>query len=194
MRKTNAKAAAGSKLRSMTEISAAEAVKLFHAAMCLDPDDPISLYAPIPEGFPDDVQAKDFLDYLKIYRDMVSEGEASGAAAYGPAHLDDFGTQLAHLREMENDADEQPALKEEWKKRLGTLTEMESIVYEVFISRRNEPLKALCDDKRIIDASRNRKKLAYKTIKQHLTTICLKLGVSDKKELAVKAHTQRPAT
>lgn len=68
------------KLKTMNDISAAEAVKLFHAAMALD-DEPTSLYAPIPKGFPKDIAAKDFIEQLLIYRDMWSEGEKSAAGA-----------------------------------------------------------------------------------------------------------------
>ena len=65
------------KLKTMNDISAARAVKLFHAAMVLDDGDPTSLYSPIPKGFPDDIAARDFLECLRLYSEMWREGEAS---------------------------------------------------------------------------------------------------------------------
>jgi DNA-binding CsgD family transcriptional regulator len=77
------KTASGMKLRTMNDISAAAAVQLFHACMVLDDCDPMSLYAPIPEAFPTDIAARDFLECLNLYREMWSEGEASAAGVFG---------------------------------------------------------------------------------------------------------------
>ena len=60
-------------LKTMNEISAAEAVKLFHASMHFD--DPIDLYAPTPKGFPGDMAARDFLECLKLYEEMWAIGQ-----------------------------------------------------------------------------------------------------------------------
>lgn len=56
------------KLKTMNDISAAAAVKLFHAAMLFDYECPEESGTVIPEGFPQDITAKDFMDSLAVYR------------------------------------------------------------------------------------------------------------------------------
>jgi len=70
------------KLKTMNEISAAEAVKLFEASMNFPGGehwgDPEEDYLPITKGFPLDVAARDFLDCLKLYREWYMDSESYG--------------------------------------------------------------------------------------------------------------------
>ena len=85
------------KLRIMNEISAAEAVKLFHAAMVLEYDATVDLYCVNPEGFPKDIAAKDFMESLMLYRQMWMDGIDSGPNPY-------FAFEERMAEEVENAA------------------------------------------------------------------------------------------
>ena len=63
------------KLKTMNEISAAEAAKLFHAARNFACDGyPGDNYCLWPEYFPKDIEARDFLQCLDLYSRMYSDG------------------------------------------------------------------------------------------------------------------------
>ena len=106
------------KLKTMNEISAAEAVKLFHA--CMHFDDPGDMYAPIPEGFPGDIAARDFLECLKSYQEMWAFGQVDDYL--------DFEDQMVEQTQVAADVSEQD---------LEELTPREK---EVFLLRKNERL------------------------------------------------------
>ena len=64
------------KLKTANEISAAEAVKSFHAAWVLDAT---GQYCLIPESFPQDIGAKNFMESLTLYRRLRSKQRAEPA-------------------------------------------------------------------------------------------------------------------
>jgi DNA-directed RNA polymerase specialized sigma24 family protein len=67
------------KMKTMNEISAAEAAKLF-IACCRDlapdffRDDPYQVNWTDPKAFPKDIVAGEFLDYLKLYSELCGYG------------------------------------------------------------------------------------------------------------------------
>ena len=87
----------------MNEISAAEAVKLFDAAMGIkvkhDPYN-IAWLCPNPSGFPKDIAAKDFMESLKLYREMWLESIEFSAArqrVFAGLYAGDYDEQRSQL-------------------------------------------------------------------------------------------------
>jgi len=103
------------KLKTMNEISAADAAKLFHAARDLDDYDPLEPYGLRPEYFPHDIGARDFLQCLELYSKMVSEGSQYPFASQTPSttsytvehrHIsDEQRAALAEIASTISDAD-----------------------------------------------------------------------------------------
>lgn len=74
------------KLKTMNEISAAEAAKLFHAARNFACDGyPGDNYCLWPEYFPKDIEARDFLQCLDLYSRMYSDGSEYPFASKTPS-------------------------------------------------------------------------------------------------------------
>jgi DNA-binding CsgD family transcriptional regulator len=150
------------KLKTMNEVSAAEAVKLFHACMVLDDGDPMSLYAPIPENFPEDIAAKDFLEQLRIYRDMWSEGEHSASGGF------DFLSD-AQREELVEVAKTLP------EKDLETLGRQKRRIVELF--RENPDIQNKEIAARLAPMS-------TKTVEKHVSALLKKFKVKNRMELA----------
>jgi DNA-binding CsgD family transcriptional regulator len=156
-----------SKLKTMNEISAADAVKLFHACMVLDNSDPTRLYEPIPKGFPKDMVAGEFLEHLRLYKQMWADGQESRAGMYA-GFYDDQRAALADI------ADRIP------EEELKVLSDAERKVFDVFRNNRGISNKEIGE---ILNISEE-------TVKDHISSICNKLGIREgrgrRRELAAK--------
>jgi len=160
------------KLKTMNEISAAEAVKLFDAAMGLalkhDPYN-IGWLIPNPPGFPKDIAAKDFLEALQLYRQMWLESIEFSTARYrllSGSVLDDedYDAERAALATAVN-------IPENHLKKL-------SPTEKVVLSLMREGLP----DKEIA-SKRGR---SYGTIKKQVSAVIRKLKVENRTEAVVK--------
>jgi DNA-binding CsgD family transcriptional regulator len=102
------------KLKTMNEISAAEAVILFHAAMSFDSFEEGDVFQPNPRGFPKDIAAKDFMESLVSYRDMWRVCYEEEAADSTPFYYDMSANEIATLEGapiVEKDLQVEEALK-----------------------------------------------------------------------------------
>lgn len=95
------------RLKTMDEISAAEAAKIFHGARNFRFDrDPSEDYCLLPEYFPQDIAARDFLQCLDLYTEMYNEGMGGDRGArntptsYTVEHRDISDEQRSALVEI----------------------------------------------------------------------------------------------
>jgi len=175
----------GGKLRTMNEVSAAEAVELFHAAMSLDDGDPGSLYAPIPEGFPKDIAAKDFMDSLALYRQWWSDGEASAAGAMGiPYGYDEKIDEVANIAASMSEK----SLEE----LVSQLSPPQRKVFDRIVDGSHPRLKDLVTDKTLI-SDETGKQMREGTIKVHVSDICEIFDVPNRKALVARIKETLPS-
>jgi len=160
------------KLKTMKEISAAEAVKLFHAAMDFHGFMP-GLYRPKPECFPKDISANDFMEGLKLYRDMCRD-----AADRALTLLDrDFEMQRAEKVYAERRAELVNTAAGVPKQELERFTPKELEVFNL--------LKEGLQDKEI--ASKLKKGVG--TVKVQVSSVLRKLGVDTRTQAVAQAPT-----
>jgi len=101
------------KLKTMNDISAAEAQRLFHKAMVFDDGLPHLLYMPVENGFPKDIAARDFMECLDKYRKMWSDGLLSSPDVVTTEMVKDMQHQeLLNLRYEELAVKEDQQLRE----------------------------------------------------------------------------------
>jgi hypothetical protein len=156
------------KLKTMNDISAADAAKLFHMARNLHCDGaPMDDYCLYPDYFPRDIAARDFLQCLGLYSRMFSEGNDNllplntPNTSYAIEHhiSDEQRTRLAEVV---------PRLSDEDLMAKG-LTDAEIRAVRAYVDVENRNL--------------SRKQVAGKldmndqTLKTHLSRACDKLGI-----------------
>lgn len=150
------------KLKTMNEISAAEAVRLFHSVMEFGWGIPEEQYSFIPDAkFPEDIAYKDFMDELMRYRAVYM-----GDMSYAPGNF--FEEERAELANVAaNIPDDE----------LETLTPMEK---EALLALRDNPSLT-------VDELAEKLGKGLSTVKTHLRNVYRKLGVSGKTETIAKA-------
>jgi hypothetical protein len=171
------------KLKTMNEISAAEAVKLFHAAMVLN-DSVVDLYMPIPEGFPKDIAAKDFMDSLAVYRQWWSDREVCADGATGISYGYD-----EQIDEVARAAASLP--KETLEESLAQLSPPQRKVFDRIVDGRHPRFKDLETDETLI-SDRTGKKMGKGTIKKHVVDLCKIFDVPNRKRLFTKVKSLLP--
>ena len=140
------------KLKTMNDISAAEAAKILHCARNFDSDgDPMEDYCLRPEYFPQDISARDFLECLELYSNMNMWTHG----AVGDRFYDE---QMAELREVAANIPEED-LKE--------LSDAERKVFDVFRDNPGISNKEMG----------GKLNLSEDTIKTHFRNICDKLEI-----------------
>lgn len=166
------------KLKTMNEISAAEAAKLFHAARNFDCDGyPGDDYCLNPENFPHDIAARDFLQCLELYSKMVSEGSEYPFASKTPS-ITSYTVEHRHMSDAQRDdlVKVSQSLSEKDLERL--LKRTPKVLEAVNVLRENPDFQ----DKEI-GAKLGR---SYKTIRAQLSTAYRILRVADRIELLEK--------
>jgi DNA-binding CsgD family transcriptional regulator len=157
-----AKPMAKKKLKTMNEISAAEAVKLFQAAMVLDDyNEPGFVFEVKPSGFPDNIAARDFFESLNFYKEMWREGRQADWDAQWAA--------IDGLRKSVFQTIEQP----DPDGLFDTLSPAQKRVYTACKDNPNLSNKEIA-------AQLN---LSPKTLQVHLESICATFNVRKRREL-----------
>jgi DNA-binding CsgD family transcriptional regulator len=162
------------RLRTMNDISALEAVQLFHSVMQFDGGDPGDYsfrrggeYPKSWPNFPDDIVYKDFMDGLMRYRQLKMEAEANWYPGSGVTYEPISGEQREELVKA---VSEMPY--EELKKL--EITDAEFVV-----------LHLLC--KGYLDQNiASIRETSVRTINGQLQSIYRKLGVNSRTEAVAK--------
>jgi hypothetical protein len=160
------------KLKTMNDISAAEAAKLFHAARNFNCDgDPMDDYRLRPEGFPKDIAARDFLECLDLYSKMWAHWAESHTEVSGEGFYDSQRGELADVA-ADITAEE-----------LAKLGAAERKVFDVFAEDSNLSNKEIGKKLGISES----------TVKSHFRVIFNELGIKEgrgrRRALASKSYT-----
>jgi len=164
------------KLRTMNEISAADAAQLFRAARDFDSHDPLSEYCPRPDYFPKDIAARDFLQCLELYSKMESEGSEYPFASKTPSTTS-YTVEHRQISDAERKA--YSAIPE--KVLEGSLTRMQRQVCDLLV-RRNLSYKQIATELAISES----------TVHKHISDIYEEYKVKNFRELIAKLSS-RPA-
>ncbi len=178
------------KLKTMNEISADEAVKLFKAALRdVDWDRDPEVYfedglpvCPDPRRFPKDIAAKDFLESLVLYRQMCIDVEERANDIFAREHYDE------QIDEVANIAANIP--EKDLEELLNQLTPTQRKVFDLMVDGSHPQLKDFMNDKALI--SKKGEQMAEGTIKTHVSAICKIFGVPNRKALAAKVKPLLP--
>ena len=162
----------------MNEISAAEAVKLFHAAIRLGYEYTDDFGIVIPEGFPKDIAAKDFLEQLALYRQMWLEDLGSDRSIPYDEQIDEVANIAASIPEKD------------LEELLNQLTPTQRKVFDMMVDGSHPQVKDFINDKTLV--SKKGEQMAEGTIKIHLSAICKKFGVLSRKALITKVKPLLP--
>jgi DNA-binding CsgD family transcriptional regulator len=156
------------KLKTMNEISAAEAVKLFRNAMIFESfNEGGDEFQVKPSGFPNNVAARDFLETLSIFKEMWRDGMQS-----------QWDMQWAFLAQSRTDLVEasKKLTNNDVKRRYDSLTATQRRVYDALTSSGSGNLS----NEQIAD----RLYMAPKTLQSHIAVVLSTFGAKNRRELA----------
>ena len=175
----------------MNDISAAEAVKLFDAAMGVDLEHDvygIAWICPNPQGFPKDIAAKDFMEGLKLYRQMWLESMEYSLARhrlFDPLY-EDYDEQIGEVANIAANIPEQNL-----EELLTQLSPPERKVFDRIVDGAHPQLKNFINDKTLISDETD-EQMAAGTIKYHVSKILGIFDVSGRKALFAKVKPLLP--
>jgi hypothetical protein len=160
-------------------------VKLFDAAMGLDLEHDhynSACMIPNPQGFPKDIAAKDFMEGLKLWRQMWLESYefSMGRARLINPLYEDYDEQIG---EVANIAANIPETNLE--ELVAQLSPPQRKVFDRIVGGSHPRLKDLVNDETLI-SDRTGKKMAEGTIRSHVSAICEIFDASSRKALFAK--------